>query len=152
MKQRSINLALILILLTLTITACSRGAVGAPTNAAAPDVEVQATVDPALAPGFAPPPEIAAARDAAIRYVGTNYPENAPFEGITWAGGNVTPEGLVGSVQYRFQSGGWIIDLSHAVVAPEELEYHVTITQPDAAFTWTGTVTPDGQVIEAAAP
>jgi hypothetical protein len=101
-----------------------------------------------LDPNFTPPEEIQTALDAAISYVQQQYPDQAPAADLTWAGANITPEGLVGSVTYAFESGDFHVEINHCVCAPEDIEYHVDMTNEQTGFAWSGVVTPSGEVRE----
>jgi hypothetical protein len=104
---------------------------------------------PKLDTNYQPPDEIQAAFDAALSHVRANYPDQAPAADLQWAGANITPEGLAGSVTYAFEAGDFHVEINHAVVAPEYLQYFVKIDNAKTQFHWEGVVTPDGQVSEA---
>lgn len=97
---------------------------------------------------FTPPAEIQSAFDSALGYVQGQYPDQAPAPDLDWAGANVTEEGLVGSVSYAFESGDFEVTINHCVCAPEDIEYHVDITNEQTGFQWSGVVSPSGEVRE----
>lgn len=101
-----------------------------------------------LDPAYTPPAEIQMAFDAALAHVQQQYPDQAPAAGLTWSGANITPEDLVGSVTYAFESGDFDVQINHCVCAPEDVEYQVDISNTKTGFEWSGVVSPSGEVNE----
>jgi hypothetical protein len=61
----------------------------------------------------------------------------------------MTPEGLVGSNNWRYTSGGWTVTTTNMVVRVPT--YTVEIENAgDIGFQWKGTVDQDGNVVETA--
>lgn len=56
-------------------------------------------------------------RDSTMSFIKSNIPETAQFiKDLSWTGGRVTPENLVGAETYRYYSLGWNFTLSYPVV------------------------------------
>ena len=72
--------------------------------------------------------DAAEARDAALEYLREHNPDNAPGTGLNWQSEDVTPEGLVGQATKVFTSDGLTVKVISPVVAPEYINYDLTIT------------------------
>jgi hypothetical protein len=56
-------------------------------------------------------------RDSIMNFIKSNHPETAQFiKDLTWTGGRVTPQNLVGAETYMYYSLGWNLTLSYPVV------------------------------------
>lgn len=95
------------------------------------------------------PPEVLAARDAALAYLIEHYGEQAPWRNFIWLEQESTPEGVVGQMAYQYAAGDWVVKVSHAVVAPEWTVYHVAVSNESTGFEWDGRVDGSGRVPEA---
>ena len=90
--------------------------------------------------------------DAAIAYIGTNHAETAQFLGnLAWTGGRVTPENLLGSEKYTYQSSGWIVTINYPVVTTPVYKITVNYVSSEAgsisipyAIAWKGSWTNEG--------
>jgi putative hemolysin len=131
MRSKVSALGLVLILGALVFGGCG--------PAPAPPTEV---------PAGAPDP--GAARDAALAYVREHYGEQAPALDLTWEEGFVTPEGIVGSGTYEYTAEDWVITVSYPIVAPENVVYHIVMSNGTTEFQWEGDVDAAMQVTEAA--
>ncbi|MFW6056028.1 MAG: hypothetical protein ACOC9B_01780 [Chloroflexota bacterium] len=85
------------------------------------------------------------ALDAVVDWLQDEYPDRAPGSGISWTAEDVDltgPNGepIVGASAKRFVSDEWTARLDWPVVAPEHLEYHVTLKSPVLGWYWQGSV------------
>lgn len=94
------------------------------------------------------PPGAIEARDQALFYILSRYSEPLPNPGADWSVENITPEGLVGSSSYRFTAGDVVVEVAYPIVAPENVIYRVSVSNPLSSFRWEGEVNPAGQVTE----
>jgi hypothetical protein len=158
MKSKQFVLGILFILSTLIISSCS-----SPTDP--PPVVVEPSITPISEGGHITPtptpPETAVeapegvwtARDAALRYIFEQYGEQVyPPPGMDWLEENITPEGLVGSMTYRFTAGDLMITVSFPLVAPDATIYQVLVENTVTGFRWEGEVDASGQVTDLAAP
>ena len=95
-----------------------------------------------------PSEEVIAARDSALAYIVARYSEPMPGPEAEWQAEYTTPEGLLGSSSFRFTSGEVIVEVTYPIVAPENVVYYVSVSNPESSIHWEGEVTPDGQVTE----
>lgn len=95
--------------------------------------------------------------DLAVRWLNEQYPDTAPTGDASWQADDVTPtdpEGkpLVGASCRRFRSDDWVAIVQWAVVAPQYLEYHITlknVSLDKPGWYWKGSVqATDGVVVE----
>lgn len=93
----------------------------------------------------------AAARDAAMSYVGPGMGKDAPAADHEWREENITPPGLIGLVTILFTADGWEITVHHPVVAPGNTIYEVATVGLASGWHWQGIVKADGTVIETSA-
>jgi hypothetical protein len=91
---------------------------------------------------------VLAARDAALAYLADQYGDQAPPLGLTWRGAYTTPEGWVGSGDWKFTAGDWVIAISYPIVPPERTVYQVTVTNQMTGFQWEGKVDATGEVTQ----
>lgn len=152
--NRRISLGLFTLTLSVLLAACAPSSPAAPTNAPA-DVPTEASVElptavptPSLDPNFVPPADVQTAFNTALDFLQTNYADVAPADGLIWAGANVTPQDLVGSVSYVFKSGDFDVTLDHCVCAPDSIEYQIELINSVTGFAWSGVVGPTGVVSE----
>jgi hypothetical protein len=95
-----------------------------------------------------------AAFELALDWLRLQYPDRAPEKGATWVTEDVPvlgPNGqpLLGAAEKRFTSDGWVADVSWAVVAPEFMQYQITLRSPTKGWFWKGAVKAmGGQVSE----
>nr|MBC7243928.1 hypothetical protein [Chloroflexota bacterium] len=94
------------------------------------------------------PAEVMAARDAALAFLQTTYPGQAPPQGLSWVGRNTTPPGVVGSSSYEFVSGDWLMWIGTPQIAPGYLIYEMELTNQQTAFHWTGTLDANYTILE----
>ncbi|HUS70699.1 MAG TPA: hypothetical protein VM075_07990 [Anaerolineae bacterium] len=92
------------------------------------------------------PAEVLAARDAALVYLIGHYGEQAPWRNLIWLEEEITPDGLVGQVAYRYAAGDWVITISHGTAAPEAVIYSVAGANQTTGFQWEGEVDATGRV------
>ena len=86
-------------------------------------------------------------RNDIVNFLRTNHTETMGYlQNLEWTGGNITPEGLVGSVTYSYQSTGWNVTMTYPVV-PDPI-YTITaqyvspvsqVTPEQTIFDWQGT-------------
>ncbi len=90
------------------------------------------------------------ALNAVLAYLSERYGEQAPPPGLAWTGENVTPDRIVGSLDFKYtaQDGDWVARISRPVVAPEAVVYKVFLYSRTGGFYWQGEVDADGQVTE----
>lgn len=102
------------------------------------------------------PDSVLRARDAALTIIGECYAAEAPVTGLDWTAENVTPgwpdRPVPGQVDYRFTADEWVVNVSYAVLPPEQTIYHVVVTNQATRFEWRGEVDAAGQVAEQIAP
>jgi hypothetical protein len=115
--------------LALILGACMVSACSAP---------VKEETDPPYDPGMA--------LDATLAYVREHSGRSAPAAGLSWAEENVTPEGQVGGMSYRYTAEDWTVTVSHGVVNPASVVYTVAIDGKLLGFHWEGTVDAEGVV------
>ena len=92
------------------------------------------------------------ARYAALQYVWQHYGEQVPTPDLTWKGGRITPEGLVGSETFEYSLEDWVVTVSYAVVAPESVVYRIVVANPTTGFRWEGELDAERYLTETAAP
>lgn len=87
------------------------------------------------------------ARDLAIEFAArqTNVP---PVDPTAWKEERATAEGLVGAETFRYTHSSWVVEVRYPVVAPEQVIYDITITNPNLDIDWHGTVDAQGLVTE----
>jgi hypothetical protein len=158
MQYKRIILAFtfVLVLGTLAVSGCT------PLDASATSVtvttpveqtaEAVATVAVEVTPEGTVDMEFAIALDAALDYVVARYGEQAPPRDPAWTAELDTPEGLVGSLAYRYVAGDWSARINRPVVAPDATVYRVVLTNQVTGFQWEGVVDNAGQVTETLAP
>jgi hypothetical protein len=112
-------------------------------------VEWQARVDAAGHVAVAPE-AVLAARDNALAEIRVKYADEAPSQELTWVEQRTTPQGVLGSETYEYSSGDWKVTVSYVLVAPENMEYRVTVGNAQSGFRWQGKVSPQGEVSETA--
>ena len=87
-------------------------------------------------------------RDTAIVYIRTYHNETSPYMGsFSWSGGRTTPEGLVGSETYTYQTAGnahWKIRVEYPVV-PNPIYtisafYSLDLNSETSVVSWQGTL------------
>ena len=95
--------------------------------------------------------------DLAMRWLNEQYPDIAPAGDAEWEVDDVTPTGpegkqLVGASYRRFRSDDWVATVQWAVVAPQHLEYRITLKRVSLdkpGWYWKGSVkATDGVVAE----
>lgn len=91
--------------------------------------------------------DAAGARDAALVYLREHEAQDVPGAGTEWHETDVTP-GLIGAGTKEFNYDGWTVQVYSPVVAPQYIQYQVTITSVQGGWHWKGTVKPDGTVTE----
>ena len=96
------------------------------------------TPTPTPTPPVALPQEILSARDAALTYLRQSYPQKAPAEGTAWTGRRVSPDGQIGSIDYEFESGKWLMRVGVPMLSPGVFLYEMQLANPDSGFRWEG--------------
>ena len=91
-------------------------------------------------------------RDLAMNYLTTFHNQTAAYMlNLTWVGGRVTSEGLLGAEVYRYQSSDWVVTIQYPVV-PSPI-YTITVQYTDSLnqvmIDWHGTLQA-GFIIETA--
>ena len=146
------------ILVGLLVLSASIIVAGCGTTAAEPTAvptvvpTVAPTEEPTAVPTETPPqvPDPAAARDAALAYVGQNYDQQVPGPGAGWMDVDITEEGLVGGSSRRYAADRWVVKVTFPVVAPSATIYQVVAANDATGFQWEGEVDAMGQVTELA--
>ena len=85
------------------------------------------------------------ALDVAVEWLQDEYPDRAPGSGISWTVEDVEMTGpngepIVGASAKRFFSDEWTARLDWPVVAPEHLQYQITLKSPVLGWYWQGSV------------
>ena len=88
------------------------------------------------------------ARDAALAYLWKHNGRSAPAVGLAWTEKNVTPEGSIGGMTYRYTAEDWTVTVSYGVVNPASVVYTVVIESQVLGVHWEGTVDAEGSVSE----
>jgi hypothetical protein len=132
MKDKMMYLGVLLLVGVLVISGCSAANSAQPTPAG----ESSRPSDPV------------GARDAVLAYLAENYGDEAPVAGLVWTETHTKPEGLVGGESYEYTAGDWLIAVSYPVVAPENVVYTISVSNPATGFRWEGQVDAQGQVTE----
>ncbi len=107
----------------------------------------QVTIKPPRVPVTASE-RVLAARDAALAYLVERHGDEAPEPGLTWRDEYITPEGWIGSADFRFTAGEWVISLSYAILPPERTVYRGTVASEVTGFEWEGEVDAAGSIRE----
>lgn len=77
-------------------------------------VNIVARYQPSGVPPFTRQEEI---RDAVMEYIKTNHPETAQFmQSLSWTGGKVDRDVMIGAETYSWISGGWNVTLTYPIV------------------------------------
>jgi len=104
-----------------------------------------------------PPDELQDPRmafEVAVDWLQTEYPNEAPEEGVSWVMEDVpvlgpSGEPLLGAAEKRFTSDDWVADVTWAVVAPEFLQYEIVLKSSTHGWFWQGSVKAlGGEVVE----
>jgi len=98
------------------------------------------TTTPTATPAVELPPEILAARDAALVFLRSEYPGRAPAEDVAWVGRDTTPSGVVGVSTYEFTAASWLMTVAALSVSPTEVLYEMGLDNPQTGLHWTGTL------------
>lgn len=91
-------------------------------------------------------------RDIAVLFIQAYHNQTISYlpESFTWSGGRITPEMLVGSETYSYQSSGWIVSMQYPVVPNAIYSINATYTSGNkVVVSWQGTLQ-SGVVIETA--
>jgi hypothetical protein len=152
MKSRWSTLGLFLIVSALVLGGC-RQSTPEPTELPSP-IPPEVTREPTATVaegGIEASEQVLAARDQALAYLSTDYGEEAPASGLTWAEKRMTPEGLLGAETFQYAAQDWIVTISYPVVAPDQVVYRVVVSNSATAFEWQGEVDATGNVKEVGA-
>ena len=133
MKGKMMYLGILLLVSALAISGCSGAS---------------AALEPTPAGQSSRPSDPVGARDAVLAYLAENYGGEAPAAGLVWTETHTKPEGLVGGESYEYTAGDWLIAVSYPVVAPENVVYTITVSNPATGFRWEGQVDAQGKVTE----
>jgi hypothetical protein len=95
--------------------------------------------------------------DVALSWLRDTYPGDAPATGLKWTAEDVDVVGpggepLVGAADKRIYSGDWDAMVSWAVVAPEYLQYAITLKNGTGGWYWEGYVAGKGGRVEEETP
>jgi hypothetical protein len=128
MKKRSLFLISVLAIAALVAGGC---AAAAPEEEGTEPEEVLLTPEDAL--------------DVAVGWLQNEYPDKAPQSGTSWQVEDVEMTGpggepLLGASAKRIVSKDWEAMVTWQVVAPEHMEYHITLKSPTLGWYWQGTV------------
>jgi hypothetical protein len=136
MRSRLLVLGLVLVLSTLTLSACG---LAEATTVLTTDVTPEGPVDT----------ELAAARDAALAYLGERYGEQAPPSGLAWSTGPIelaAPQEMGGSRGYQYTADRWVAMVTYPLAGPQRVTYRVRVANEAAGFRWEGQVDATGHV------
>jgi hypothetical protein len=82
------------------------------------------------------------ARQAALAFLQRSYPQDfvglPDLNSLAWQAENVTPPDLLGSVTVEFRAEDWLVTVNYPVVAPDQVQYRVTVANPERNFYWEG--------------
>lgn len=79
-------------------------------------------------------------RDAAMTFIQVNHNETVVLiTNLSWAGGNITPDGLVGYVTYVYNSANWTVTLGHPVIPYQFYTITANYSGNDVVVAWEGT-------------
>jgi hypothetical protein len=93
------------------------------------------------------PDEARNALQSALAFLSQRFSEQVPsWMDMVWAEENITPDGLVGHVTYRFTAGDWVATVGYPIVAPDQVVYTVTVRNEATGFDQTVIVNANGQV------
>ncbi len=106
------------------------------------------TPTPNPTPPVTIPGEVLSARDVALTHLRRSYPQAAPPEGITWTGRRISPDGQIGSVDYEFASGEWLMRVGVPTLSPGVFLYEIQLGNPDTGFRWEGKLDKDLALLE----
>jgi hypothetical protein len=106
------------------------------------------TVEPSSEGGQPPVIGAEAAREVVLAHLSAEYPQYAPPADLTWTQQDITSEGLVGSSSTRYSAGGWTLDVTFPLVAPQVTVYTVQVSDDASGFQWNGLVDAYAQVAE----
>ncbi len=85
------------------------------------------------------------ARDIAASYLVEKFNLDTPTE---WFSTDQTPEGLLGSSDFLYTSGAWVVSITAPVVAPDYLVYAMEIDHIATGMHWEGKVDAQGNLEE----
>jgi hypothetical protein len=72
-------------------------------------------------------------RTDVMNYIKTNHSDTAQYmKSLSWTGGDVTAQGLVGASTYVYTSGGWNVTMAYPIVL--DPSYTVAVTYTDQAL------------------
>jgi hypothetical protein len=134
MNSRLALSGILLVLGAMVLSSCSTIQAREPTVA---------PIDDSTSEAVEIPPQVLAARDAALARAGA--PE------LNWTEENITPgwpeAPVPGWMEYRFTAEGWEVTVGYAVVAPEQVVYQVAVTGTDGVR-WEGEVDAAGLLVD----
>jgi hypothetical protein len=134
MKSKLFVLGLVLVLSALILSACVPAE---PVTVLTTDVIPEGPVDT----------EFAAARDAALAYLGDRYGEQSPPSDLAWSTEPIelaAPQEMGGSRGYRYTANGWVAMVTYPVRGPQRVTYRVRVASEAAGFRWEGHVDGEG--------
>ena len=107
--------------------------------------EVSPTASPSTTPEESPSSSPAPLtqeqiRDAAMDYIKTYHSKTSEFMAdLSWTGGRVTPEGLVGAETYTYTSSNWTVTIQYPVVLDPLYTIIANYSATDIWISWEGT-------------
>lgn len=79
-------------------------------------------------------------RDATIDYIKTYHSKTSEFmTNLSWTGGRATPEGLVGTETYTYNSSNWTITIQYPAVLDPTYLIAANYSATDILIAWEGT-------------
>jgi hypothetical protein len=98
------------------------------------------TSSPTAAPQSTTPAQV---RDAVMNYTEIHHPETAQYmQSLSWSGGKVTREGIVGAETYLYLSGNWDVTVNYPVTLNPTYTVNAIYTQTPSnqeVISWHGT-------------
>ena len=135
----------------LRLAACTTGLIPRPEELE-PEPTRQAEINPDRPDSQEPSafPQADQARQAALQYLLRTYPQEFAGLGdptrLEWQAQQVDPEGLVGAVTVQFRAEDWLVTVNYPVVAPELMQYRVTVENETSGFRWEGRLNAEFEV------
>jgi len=79
-------------------------------------------------------------RDSVMNFIQINHDETAPLmTNLNWTAQNLTPQGLIGYVTYRYDSTNWVVTVGSPVTLNPIYKVNASYTDGDTMVTWEGT-------------
>jgi len=110
--------------------------------------DLRKTPTPTPIPSVDLPIDVLSARDAALSYLRSAYPQTAPATGSAWVAHSTNPTGQVGASSYDLTSGVWAMHIGVPTIAPGQVLYEIELQNSDTGFAWMGKLDGRYEILE----